>query len=348
MNTLLISSFVASVTTFVAICLLRPFAISIDLVDRPNHRKPHEGSIPLIGGIAMYIGVVVGILISSYDLNQYKYFLLASFIIIIVGVLDDHRNSSVTVRLLFQGLVALIIISAGGIVIESFGNLLGIGEILLDEWSFLITVIAIVVAMNAVNMADGIHGLAGGNSLITSLAIIYLSIGVSSNTIFLLMLLLCAVLPIFLIHNLCLGISESKRIFMGDAGSMFIGLVIAYLLIDLSQGEDRAFAPITALWLFALPLIEILTAILRRLSSGKSPFKPDLYHTHHLLLRYGIREKTTLILILLISFLTAVIGILGEIYNVSEWKMFVGFVLVFIMHLFFGFTLRKANLNQKR
>ena len=348
MNTIIIPLFIAAVTTFVAIYLLRPFAISIDLVDRPNHRKTHEGSVPLIGGIAMYIGVVVGILISSYDLNHYKYFILASFIIIIVGVLDDHRNISVTVRLLFQGLVALIIVSAGGIVIESFGNLLGTNEILLDEWSFLITVIAIVAAMNAVNMADGIHGLAGGNSLITLLAIIYLSIGVSSNTIFLLMLLLCAVLTVFLIHNLCLGVTKSRRIFMGDAGSMFIGLTIACLLVDLSQGEDQAFAPITALWLFAVPLIEMLTAVLRRLTSGKSPFKPDSLHTHHLLLRFGIRENNTLLLMLFISLFTAAIGILGEIYDVAERVMFVGFMLVFLIYIFvYGIALKRIQENGK-
>jgi len=166
------------------------------------------------------------------------------------------------------------------------------------------------------------------------LAIIYLSIGVSSHAIFLLVLLLCAVLPVFLIHNLCLGISESKRIFMGDAGSMFIGLVIASLLVDLSQGEDRAFAPVTALWLFAVPLIEMTTAVLRRLTLGKSPFKPDIDHTHHLLLRIGFGEKNTLLLILFISLLMAVIGILGEIYNVAEWAMFVGFIIAILIYIF--------------
>jgi UDP-GlcNAc:undecaprenyl-phosphate/decaprenyl-phosphate GlcNAc-1-phosphate transferase len=334
MNAVFISLFVASFTTFVLIYLLRPFAVSIGLVDRPNNRKPHKGSVPLIGGIAMYIGVVVGILVSSYDLNQYKFFILASFIIVIVGILDDHLNISVTLRLLFQGLVALIITTAGGITIETFGNFLGSGEIFLNEWSYFITVIAIITGINAVNMADGIHGLAGGNSLITLLAIIYLSIGVSSHAIFLLVLLLCAVLPVFLIHNLCLGISESKRIFMGDAGSMFIGLVIASLLVDLSQGEDRAFAPVTALWLFAVPLIEMTTAVLRRLTLGKSPFKPDIDHTHHLLLRIGFGEKNTLLLILFISLLMAVIGILGEIYNVAEWAMFVGFIIAILIYIF--------------
>jgi UDP-GlcNAc:undecaprenyl-phosphate/decaprenyl-phosphate GlcNAc-1-phosphate transferase len=346
MNTVLIPVFMASLTTFVMIYLLRPFAVSIGLVDRPNYRKLHKGSVPLIGGIAMYIGVVVGILLSSYDLNQYKYFILGSFIIIIIGILDDHRNISVTLRLLFQVLVALIITSAGGIVIESLGSFLGSGEIFLNEWSYFITVIAMLAGMNAVNMADGINGLAGGNSLITLLAIIYLSIGVSSHTIFLLMLLLCAVLPVFLIHNLCLGMSESKRIFMGDAGSMFIGLVIACLLVDLSQGEDRAFAPITALWLFAVPLIEMLTAVLRRLFLGKSPFKPDLDHTHHLLLRIGFKQESTLLLILLISVLAAVIGILGEIYDVAEWVMFVGFILVFVIYIYiYGMVSKRIKEN---
>ena len=117
---------------------------------------------------------------------------------------------------------------------------------------------------------------------------------------------------------------------MGDAGSMFVGMSIAWLLIDLSQGEDRSFAPVTALWLFAMPLIEMVTAVLRRLTSGKSPFKPDLGHTHHILTRLGIREKYTLLLMLLVSLLMVIIGILGELYGVTEWVMFVGFLLVFV------------------
>ena len=121
---------------------------------------------------------------------------------------------------------------------------------------------------------------------------------------------------------------------MGDAGSMFIGLTIACLLVDLSQGEDQAFAPITALWLFAIPLIEMSTAILRRLTSGKSPFQPDSDHTHHLLIRLGMREKYTLLLMLLVSLLTAAIGILGELYRVSEFNMFVGFFIIFGLYIF--------------
>ena len=119
---------------------------------------------------------------------------------------------------------------------------------------------------------------------------------------------------------------------MGDAGSMLIGLAIAWLLIDLSQGEYRVFAPVTALWLFAVPLIEMVTAVLRRLTSGKSPFKPDLDHSHHLLIRLGVGEKSALLILILFSLLMAVIGILGELYGVAERVMFVGFLLIFGMH----------------
>ena len=333
MNIPFLPIFIASVTTFVAISLLRPFAISIGLVDKPSNRKLHTGSVPLLGGIAMYIGIVVSILAAQIDLNQYNYFLLASLIIVMVGVLDDHHNIAVSLRIFFQVLVAVIIASVGSVSLESFGNLLGSGDIILSKWAYFFTVIAIIAGMNALNMSDGIHGLAGGSSLITFLAILYLSIDSISQEYILIAFLFCAVLPVFLIHNLCLGIAESKRIFMGDSGSMFIGLVIAWLLISLSQGEDRTFAPVTALWLFAVPLIEMSTAILRRLTSGKSPFMPDLYHSHHLLIRLGVGEKSTLLVLILFSLLMAVIGILGELYGVAEWVMFVGFLLIFGIYI---------------
>jgi UDP-GlcNAc:undecaprenyl-phosphate/decaprenyl-phosphate GlcNAc-1-phosphate transferase len=325
---------IASFTTFVVIYLLRPFAISIDLIDKPNNRKPHTGSVPLIGGIAMFFGVVVAITVSTYDLNQYDYFLLTSLIIVMVGILDDHRDISITLRLLFQILVAIIIVTVGDSSIESLGNLFGGDEIVLNKWTYFVSVLAIIAGMNAINMSDGIHGLAGGTSLITLLAILYLSRGSVSHQFILLVFLLCSVLPVFLMHNLCIGLPKKSRIFMGDAGSMFLGLVIAWLLINLSQGEDQIFAPVTALWLFALPLIDLLSNILRRLLSGKSPFMPDLYHFHHLLIRFGIGEKSTLLVLLLFSFLMAVIGILGELYGVSEWVMFVGFLLVIGIHIF--------------
>ena len=323
----------ASAITIVSINLLRPLAISINLVDTPSFRKKHSGIIPLIGGISMFLGVILTILVSSYDLNDFSYFLFASLAIILIGVLDDHQDISASVRLVFQVLIGIILVLSGKINIESFGNIISNDELILNQWSYFVTILAIITGINAVNMADGIDGLAGGNSLITFLAILYLSIDSLNREILLIVFLFCAVLPVFLIFNLCLGISSKKKIFMGDAGSMFIGLTIVWVLIDLSQGSTRSFSPVTALWLFSIPLIDLSAAFLRRLFSGTSPFKPDLFHIHHLLMKSGIREKYALILILFASLIMATIGILGEILAIPEKLMFIGFMVIFGIYI---------------
>jgi UDP-GlcNAc:undecaprenyl-phosphate/decaprenyl-phosphate GlcNAc-1-phosphate transferase len=324
--------FLAIITTFISIFLLRPFAIGINLVDIPNNRKTHTGVIPLIGGISMYTGIVVSLLASSNNLNEFNYFLLASFIIVIVGILDDHHDISVLIRLIFQILVALIVVSVGENILISFGNILGNGELILDDWAIFLSVIAVIAAMNAVNMADGLHGLAGGCSLITFIAILVLSFDSFSVDSFLLAILFCSVLPVFLIYNLCIGISVKKRIFMGDSGSMLLGVSIAWLLLDLSQGANKSFLPVTALWIFSMPIIELVSTIIRRLVSGKSLFKPDLLHFHHILIWLGLKEKMALSLILLLSFLLALIGVICEWNNVSEQKMFFMFLFIFVTY----------------
>ena len=334
MNYTVLSILTAIILTYIAIYALQPLASEANLLDVPTGRKNHQGHVPLIGGLAMYIGVVVSLLITQNELSQFYYFILATGVILALGVIDDLQNTNVTVRLGIQTLVAIFIVTVVGINIESFGNLLGSGEILLNQWSYLVSVIAIVAAMNALNMSDGIHGLAGGTSLITFAVISYLSIGSASQEITLIVLLFCSTIPVFLVNNICIGVEKCKRIFLGDAGSMLLGLVIVWALISLSQGGEgeRSFAPVTVLWLFALPLIEMGSIILRRLASGKSPFRPDLLHTHHILIHSGLSTMNALIVLSFFSLFMAITGILGELYGVAEWIMFVGFVLISATH----------------
>tara|TARA_B100000787_G_C16199087_1_gene303412 strand:- start:1240 stop:2280 length:1041 start_codon:yes stop_codon:yes gene_type:complete len=338
--------FVAAISTIIAISILRPFAISINLTDTPGARKKHQGVVPLIGGLAMFIGFLVSVLSSTIDLNQIKYFILASFIVVIVGVLDDHRDMSVGFRFLFQTTAALIVVTVGGVSVESLGNLLSRNEIYLNSWSIFFTITAIIFAMNAVNMSDGIHGLAGSNSLITLIALSYLAYLSTNFQSLTIALLMCAVIPPFLFDNLCIGRSESKRIFMGDAGSMFLGLGIVWLLIDLSQGEYRAFSPVIALWLFALPLIDTTSTILRRLIIRKSPFKPDLNHLHHNLSRMGLSNTFVLIVITTLSLSMTLIGVFGAKNDIADWKMFLGFIIIFIVYFFLSHLLIK-KINSK-
>jgi len=339
----------ASFTTILAIYILRPFAVNIKLLDFPSGRKQHEGNIPLIGGISIFLGLIVSILMSPADLNDFNYFIFASLILLIIGVIDDHSNMTVSYRLIFQFIAATIMVTAGGQSIESIGDLFGYGEVTLNEWSMIISILAVITGINAVNMTDGIHGLAGGSSLVSFLAISILAINSTSQISLLISLLFCAVLPIFLINNLCIGIPSNKRIFLGDAGSMFIGLSLTWVLFDFSQGEGRSFSPALALWLFAFPLIEMASSVLRRVSNGISPFKPDSSHLHHLLLKLGISEKKTLIILIIFSTMMAVIGVLCEWYGAPEYLMFIIFLAIFMAYFFTGkLVLKKVNkLNQK-
>lgn len=327
-----IAFFVALIITLISISLLRPIALSINLTDTPNKRKKHIGMVPLIGGIAMFFGFSIGILISDINFVTIKYFLLSSLIVVITGALDDHHDISVNYRFFFQISTALIVTVIAGVNIESIGDLFSRGdEILLNQWSVLVTVIAIIVAMNALNMSDGINGLAGLTSFFTFLALAFLS-NIEGNLESLITAsLMCAVILPFLLFNLGIGVLSSKQIFMGDAGSMFLGLGIVWLLVQLSQGEFKAFSPVIALWLFAFPLIDGTSTVLRRIIKGKSPFKPDLSHLHHVLQLLGLNHNIVLLIIVLFSILMSLIGIIGALYEIPEWIMFFGFISTFIL-----------------
>ena len=111
------------------------------------------------------------------------------------------------------------------------------------------------------------------------------------------------------------------------------------------QGEYRSFSPVIALWLFAIPLIDSVSTVLRRLIIGKSPFKPDLNHLHHILIRLGLSTKFVLIIILLFSLFMTLIGVMGALNEVSEWKMFAGFILIFVIYLILTNLLISNNTN---
>ena len=152
--------------TIAAMLLLRPIAFKIGLTDKPTSRKKHQGEIPMIGGLAIYLCITCLILTQSVDVPVNIAFLTAVTIIVATGLIDDFKDLSFKIRLAAEIVAALIMVKWGGIEITSLGNLLGFGEIQLGMFSTLFTVFAIVGGINAFNMLDGVDGLAGGTSLI--------------------------------------------------------------------------------------------------------------------------------------------------------------------------------------
>ena len=324
---------VSAISCIVVIRMITPFAINIGLVDKPNLRKKHIGNIPLVGGVSIFIAVVISLLTTQIDINQQKNLLLAMIIVVGTGVLDDHRDLSVNTRVLLHIIAVTVVVVLDNVVLNSLGWIFGSSEFKLHAWAIFFTIFAVIGVMNAINMSDGIDGLSGSLSLITLLFISYFAYIAGQYDYLLIALLVCSTLIPFLLFNL--GIfSESRKVFMGDAGTTLLGLVIAVLLIALSQGDSAAFRPVAALWLLAIPLIDTFTIMSRRIIKRKSPFKADREHLHHFFVRSGISDRRALLIIVLLSFSITFLGFWMEVNNVAEWKMFALFLSIFLLYLF--------------
>jgi UDP-GlcNAc:undecaprenyl-phosphate GlcNAc-1-phosphate transferase len=329
---MIITALTAFCFAFIAIKVFKPIAIDVGLVDKPNARKHHDGQVPLIGGISIFAAVLAASLIWLPNTLELRMYLVASAMMVFIGALDDKFDLKVRIRIVGQIIIASLMIYGVGGYISNLGNLFSFGDIELGPVGIIFTYFAIIVVINAYNMVDGIDGLIGSLSLntFTAIAILFL---ISGNTSYLSypLILATATLP-YLIFNLGFFKSYSKKIFMGDAGSMFIGLSVIWLLTIGTQGESASFRPVTALWICAIPLMDMLAIVMRRYRKGKSPFKPDRDHLHHILQRAGLSSRQTLVVISIASALMSTLGVLGEYFQVPESIALALFVLLFILY----------------
>ena len=317
---------------FLAIKLFKPLAVDVGLVDKPNARKHHDGQIPLIGGISIFAAVLTASMLWLPNTLELRMYLIASAMMVFIGALDDKYDLKVRIRIVGQIIIASLMIYGVGGYIANLGDLFGFGEINLGPVGIIFTYFAIIVVINAYNMVDGIDGLIGSLSLntFTAIAILFLISGNSGYLSYPLMLA-TATLP-YLVFNLGFFKKYTNKIFMGDAGSMFIGLSVIWLLSMGTQGENASFRPVTALWICAVPLMDMLAIVMRRYRKGKSPFKPDRDHLHHILQRAGLSSRQTLIVITVFSVLMSSLGVLGEYFQVPESIELALFVVIFILY----------------
>ena len=188
--------------------------------------------------------------------NEKLVFLLAtSAIILVMGLADDYKDLGARIRFVIQTLACLIMMASTGIYIESLGNIIGTGEVHLGLWGIPFTVLAVVGFINALNMMDGIDGLAGSISIIAIFAVLaFQATGGSFKHVDILFILVVVLLP-YLASNL--GLFGLHKIFLGDAGSMLLGYIIAWTLIILTQGGTVSIEPVNALWCVAIPLLDM-------------------------------------------------------------------------------------------
>lgn len=324
---------------FVVCCgllhLLRPVALRIRLVDTPNDRKANQGSVPLIGGLAMFCGFALAALTLDIGLTAYRGFFAAAAILVVVGVLDDMHELSSRARFGTQILAAALMAMWGGVVLHNLGALGGGDVFSLGRWEIVFTIFATVGVINALNMSDGVDGLAGGLSLIALLGLTYVADGAGFDSERTLLSMLAVVVVGFLLFNLRLPGRRRALVFMGDAGSMFLGFAITWFFISLSQGDERAMAPVAALWLLMIPLFDTVWLILWRFSQGRSPTSSDIGHLHHVLQMTGMGAAASVWLMLAIAALGAAAGLLALERGVAESTMFYLFLGLFVAYCVF-------------
>jgi len=272
----------AAVLCFCLMAALQMVAPNLNLLDRPGGRKDHARPIPVTGGIAMSVAALVVGLSLFESTSAFKSFALAAFLLVLVGVLDDLYDLRWWFRIGVQALAALVVVQ-GGVRIEQIGPVFGMGSLDLGYLSVPFTVFATVGLINAVNMIDGRDGLAG--TLVLSCLAMLAGAAVYSGNVLIAerSAVLCGVLLAFLWFNWRFPWRDGARAFMGNSGSAFLGLVVAWFSFRLTQNPGHPVSPVLALWLLPVPVIDCLVLILRRLKEGRSPFAADRNHIHHLM-----------------------------------------------------------------
>lgn len=315
--------------TVLFIPVIGKIANHIGALDIPNERKVHKKPIPRLGGLGIYFGFLLGYMIFGKESIQMNSILIGSFIIIVTGIIDDIKPIPAKYKFLGQVAGAAIIPLYGGIAlreISAFGLFINFGIL-----SVPVTILFIVSVINCMNLIDGLDGLAAGLS-----SIYFLTVGIIAMIlknpdgldVILTFVMLGSTLG-FLWHNF-----NPAKIFMGDSGSMFLGYIISVIaLLGFKNVTLTSF--IVPLLLLAIPILDTLFAILRRIINKKPISMPDKNHLHHQLLRLSFSQRTTVLIIYFVDILFAIASIIYVLKDSASGIIIYVILLVIVLTFIF-------------
>jgi len=327
--------------TIAIIPMVRRLAISMNvMIDVPDGRRVHEAPIPRSGGLAMAIGTFVPVMLFALGDRFVTALFLATLVIVAFGVLDDIRGLPYWKKMAAQAGAALIMIFYGGVRIESLGALLPDDMILPGIVSIPLTLVAIVGVINAINLSDGLDGLAGGICSLSFLCIAYLAY-LSGNTV----IAVAAVAVVggiigFLRYN-----TYPATLFMGDAGSQFLGLLAVSLSVELTQG-NTPLSRLLPLIILGFPILDTLSVMSERLLKGVSPFLADKNHFHHKLIALGLYQTEAVAAIYVLQAVLVVSAYMFRFH--SEWLLLGGYGAFCVLVVSFFYAAHRMDWKVKR
>ncbi|MEJ2055420.1 MAG: MraY family glycosyltransferase, partial [Calditrichaceae bacterium] len=280
---------VSVIISLFATYFTRKIAVKYKLGVFPDQRKVHKSFMPHLGGIGIFAGFISGLGVAflilpefiSLFIKSYTGILIAAFFVFGLGLLDDLRGLTPGIKFIGQ-FIAVSIVIFSGFKIETVDNPLG-SMIELGILSIPITYLWVIGVNNAVNLLDGLDGLAAGVSVIAAVIFLISAFKVDDPVAVVLTIALIGSLLGFLRYN-----SHPASIFMGDTGSLFLGFIIAVLGIKAFQSSEYGVRLIIPMIVLAIPIGDTSVAFFRRLNMGKHPFKPDKDHLHHRLIYLGL------------------------------------------------------------
>lgn len=335
-HTVLSACLVSISVSALGLCVLVPMSKSVGLLDYPDARKRHALATPLVGGLSIFAGVLAGWLWLGH-LRRFDDIVLATACVLVaLGALDDRYGLRVSVRVAVQTAAVVIVMATTGVYVHSLGVLHGY-ELTLGWLGIPFTIVAVIGLINAFNLMDGIDGLAGCLALVSTGAIAVLMAPDMPAPRTVIVLLLASALYPYLMANLGL-LGRKAKVFLGDSGSVVLGYLIAWTLIVLSQSSPRHISPGLVLWCVALPVMDTLAVIFRRLKRGVSPFTPDRTHIHHLLMNAGMGPRRTLVYLVAFALVLPSVGFvihaeLGAVANLVAFAVVLVLYVAFTAHL---------------
>lgn len=307
------------------------------LMDYPNARKVHEGGIPRVGGIAIFVSSLIPLLIWLPETDLAIPILIGLSTLFLFGVLDDRNDLNYKLKFIGQIIAASVVVYFGDVVIvrypfiEGYEIPIGLAKV--------ITVISLVGITNAINLSDGLDGLAAGTSLLVIGCMMVIAYFAQDSIVFFFSLAILGATIGFLRFN-----SHPALIFLGDSGSQLLGFCAGLIAILISQKSNTALIPMLPVVALGLPILDTLLVMTKRLSEGRSPFSADKNHIHHRLLYMGFSHHTAVIIIYAAQ--TSLVITAYQLRYTSDALLF-SVYLVFCLSLFLATSTRHSLFPQR-
>ncbi|OGP64973.1 MAG: glycosyl transferase [Deltaproteobacteria bacterium RBG_16_42_7] len=317
LSTLFLSLFI----TITAIPVLNRFANKLRILDIPDERKIHDRPMPRSGGIAIFLGVIVAAMLWIPKEGFFKGYLIGSAIIVFFGLMDDLKGITYKVKFAGQIIAAFVVVLYGGVLVKDLGSLLPDNYLIPNWLAVPFTVLIIVGVTNAINLSDGLDGLAGGITLLSFCCIGLLAYLILDGNI---MITLISISFIGALFGFLRFNTYPATLFMGDTGSNFLGFSAITLSIALTQGNtplDR----LLPLIILGFPVLDAVSVMHERLAKGVSPFKADKNHFHHKLMGLGFFHTEAVFLIYVIQACLIISAFFLRFH--SEWLLLISYII---------------------